>query len=405
MACRALTSHHSFYSGRKVRKNPEMGGQYVNGFLHGFGGFAMLDVKYHLTVLYTPRVGDIVADIVFVHGIQGHPGRTWTAQRPKDPSFRGRRWKQSILKRFSVKGSQRQSTPEDSPRERSKTDVFWPLDLLPADCADCRILTFGYNSIVSKFFAKTSYMRLYTVGTSSNQITEVEKQLANRLFLASLQRGRYIVFVAHSFGGLLVKQVASYIIPLIITVLHLVPEFKDAEILDIRASTKAIIFLGTPHRGSNLAKFGEALRKIASFTGFGTNPRIIRLLHWDNPDLKASHNDFMQQWNQDKFLVRTFQEGLPFEPLNGILGKVVPDESSLLGDPRENARYINANHRDMCRFTGRDDPGYRLLVGEIRQVIRKLRIEHQKQKLLRGPIYFPFISPTPRWRTRRTLRR
>ena len=30
--------------------------------------------------------------------------------------------------------------------------VFWPQDLLSQDCAAARILTFGYNSDVSKFF-------------------------------------------------------------------------------------------------------------------------------------------------------------------------------------------------------------------------------------------------------------
>lgn len=31
-------------------------------------------------------------------------------------------------------------------------DIFWPLDLLPQDCANARILTWGYDSKVSHFF-------------------------------------------------------------------------------------------------------------------------------------------------------------------------------------------------------------------------------------------------------------
>ena len=30
--------------------------------------------------------------------------------------------------------------------------IFWPLDLLPLDCANARILTWGYDSKVSHFF-------------------------------------------------------------------------------------------------------------------------------------------------------------------------------------------------------------------------------------------------------------
>jgi hypothetical protein len=31
-------------------------------------------------------------------------------------------------------------------------EVFWPLDLLPEDCADTRVLTWRYDSNVSHYF-------------------------------------------------------------------------------------------------------------------------------------------------------------------------------------------------------------------------------------------------------------
>jgi hypothetical protein len=34
----------------------------------------------------------------------------------------------------------------------NSSDVFWPQDLLPQNCAAARILTFGYDSDVSNFF-------------------------------------------------------------------------------------------------------------------------------------------------------------------------------------------------------------------------------------------------------------
>ena len=30
--------------------------------------------------------------------------------------------------------------------------VFWPFDLLRGDCPDARIITWGYNSVITKFF-------------------------------------------------------------------------------------------------------------------------------------------------------------------------------------------------------------------------------------------------------------
>ena len=40
-----------------------------------------------------------------------------------------------------------------SSTEQSKANkaVFWPKDFLPEDCPDCRILTWGYDSHVSRF--------------------------------------------------------------------------------------------------------------------------------------------------------------------------------------------------------------------------------------------------------------
>ena len=53
----------------------------------------------------------------------------------------------------------------------------------------------------------------------------------------------------------------------------------------------------------------------------------------------------------------------------GLLGKkVVPDYSSAIGDARERAETLQANHLEMCRFTGQDDPNYRKLSGEIRLI-------------------------------------
>lgn len=56
------------------------------------------------------------------------------------------------------------------------TEIFWPLDLLPLDCTNSRILTWGYDSKVSHFF-----------GGASNQsnITSHSQNL-----LAGLKRSR-----------------------------------------------------------------------------------------------------------------------------------------------------------------------------------------------------------------------
>lgn len=92
--------------------------------------------------------------------------------------------------------------------------------------------------------------------------------------------------------------------------------------LDIRDATKAVFFLGTPHHGSGLATSGEMMRKMVAFSMFSTNAYILRALHYGSHESKVAHDDFMRQWHQERFLVRTFQESLAFGIFPGITRKV-----------------------------------------------------------------------------------
>lgn len=50
----------------------------------------------------------------------------------------------------------------------------------------------------------------------------------------------------------------------------------------------------------------------------------------------------------------------------------MPPHSSTLGDRRENAETIQANHRDMCRFWGRDDHKYDQVGGELKDIVDRI---------------------------------
>jgi hypothetical protein len=54
--------------------------------------------------------------------------------------------------------------------------------------------------------------------------------------------------------------------------------------------------------------------------------------------------------------------------------QVVPDFSSSLNDPLEKPETIDANHMDMCRFSGPDDPGYQQVGGELSSWISELNL-------------------------------
>jgi hypothetical protein len=59
--------------------------------------------------------------------------------------------------------------------------------------------------------------------------------------------------------------------------------------------------------------------------------------------------------------------------------KVVPEFSSLLGNYREHAETLQANHMSMCRFSGTDDPNYRIVAGEIHYIYSSILGVHGQQ--------------------------
>ncbi|KAB5516895.1 Alpha/Beta hydrolase protein, partial [Coniochaeta sp. 2T2.1] len=171
-----------------------------------------------LKVVHRPELEPHV-DIVFVHGLGGSSRATWSKDRD--------------------------------------LDYFWPLQFLrhePVIKDEARILTFGYNAN-------------FRPGSGKNKmaILDFAKELLFELKYAQdetaelpedLRMGeRPIVFVVHSMGGLIVKE--AYMQGQI-----------DPTFSNIVKSVSAIIFLSTPHRGTNLA---ETLNRILQVS-FVANP-------------------------------------------------------------------------------------------------------------------------------------
>lgn len=85
---------------------------------------------------------------------------------------------------------------------------------------------------------------------------------------------------------------------------------EDPEFQDIIRSTHAIVFLGTPHRGSpGLASTADVVRRIAgAVLRFDSHDSILRSLGIDAPELELSRESFISQWRKFQFTVKTFQE-------------------------------------------------------------------------------------------------
>jgi triacylglycerol esterase/lipase EstA (alpha/beta hydrolase family) len=127
--------------------------------------------------------------------------------------------------------------------ERTADDTFtasigvaqtrsWLKDFLPEDIPHSRVLLYNYNA--SLVFDRPSLT-----------ILEFAKDFLRSLLHARKHDPhRPIIFIAHSMGGLIVRE--AYIIA-----------SQDAEFAPVKEATRSFMFLGTPHRGSRIGSFGS----------------------------------------------------------------------------------------------------------------------------------------------------
>jgi hypothetical protein len=254
--------------------------------------------------------------IVFIHGLQGHPRETWrckhhsTAAADPDLKSRGHSKRPKLRRIFHRKPNESEDafkgnlTPE-SPGG-SDEGVFWPLDLLPSDCPNARILTFGYDSHVSHFFGgPASQNNISAHGRSLLHALEVHRRKCPK---------RPILFVVHSLGGIILKETLRR------SRTASLPD--NADLRNIYHSTHAIIFFGTPHRGSSYAQLGLVAGHIAKLSGFDTSSELLRNLKPDGSHLEILREEFGIMLNERSFKITSFQEGKGYKGVNFLSAKV-----------------------------------------------------------------------------------
>jgi hypothetical protein len=149
-----------------------------------------------------------IVDIVAIHGLNGHREKTWTA----------------------------------------RNGVHWLRDLLPHDIPNVRILSWGYDANTHSS-DRISCNYLWNHGQALVHDLRLEREHTN-------STRRPIIFVAHSLGGIVLKSALIW---------------SDAARRgalggqrSIGLSTYGILFMGTPHQGSDAARLGELLVNIGS---------------------------------------------------------------------------------------------------------------------------------------------
>ncbi|KAK3937548.1 hypothetical protein QBC46DRAFT_460804 [Diplogelasinospora grovesii] len=267
-------------------------------------------------------------DIVFVHGLGSNPDTTWRATRPAPTP----------------------DAPEDA-RPDSERYVTWVSDFLPDDLPpairdDVRLFFYNYDSYWKRDALHT---RLFNLGHA------LLEQIHDKIRVAEAERSRTLIFVAYSYGGLVVKQA-------------LVQAQANPDLRDVAEHTRAILFLGTPHRGSSFSAWGR--RAAQALRPLGSNPSLLAELEYDSTALLDLQRAFVAIDRGD-LSVFNFYEQRPTRLLRLWFLRwqefCVREPSATYEGPRVRNIGLSVDHYGLNKFGSRNE-NYETLISKLLEI-------------------------------------
>ncbi|KFZ05991.1 hypothetical protein V501_07831 [Pseudogymnoascus sp. VKM F-4519 (FW-2642)] len=301
-----------------------------------------------LSILYTPNFDEPTADIIFVHGLGGSSRMSWSYNRDEN--------------------------------------LFWPEAWLSTepDIRTARILSFGYNA----YFASQGPNSIAGISDFAKQLL-FDMKFGKDSLGEDLNVGhRPIIFVVHSMGGLVFKKA-------------MMQGHNDDGFKGFISQVKAVLFLSTPHRGTNLA---EILNRILSVSIFNHSPkRYVSELKQNSPFIEDINEEFRK--HAPKLQIFSF-----YETLETAIGPkrvlILERASSTLGYPHEITIPLSADHHNVCKFPNREDLSYKSIKGVIKSLVSsycetKVRLQQtqsaaENEKLIYG-VAIEKMSPQMIW--------
>jgi hypothetical protein len=90
----------------------------------------------------------------------------------------------------------------------------------------------------------------------------------------------------------------------------------------VRDQTKLVVFLGTPHRGSDYAGWGQIASNLARLALQDSNKKILETLEVNNEILDNIHEEFKTIVSTRTIKVHSFQETQGITGMKGVSAKV-----------------------------------------------------------------------------------
>lgn len=261
---------------------------------------------------------DAAVDIICVHGLTGDSEKTWTT------------------------GS-----------------TNWIRDFLPQAVPSARVIAYGYDADPAHI---GPFNTASAEGITNHAINLIKHAEGKREECAK----RPIIFIAHSMGGLLVKEA-----------LRLSKGKPRPHERNIFQYTKGVVFMGTPHKGSWWANWADIpVRALGFFKS--TNKKLLDALKTDTDYLDSlgiGFNDMLIESGRhpesNNRTIGTLEVVCLWEakPLPGF-GHVVPQANALIDGHEQGS--INANHINMVKFSTMEDDGFTQVRIPIRRWVKEL---------------------------------
>lgn len=189
-----------------------------------------------------------------------------------------------------------------SNRESSSPSVYWPRDLIPITVPNARVLTFGYDTHIRHVLGPSG---------SKNTVYDIAWD-----FLVALEAKRReeplrpILFIVHSLGGIVVKEMLRRSSGC---------RRGQAHLQDIFESTRGIIFFGTPHSGADpRGILQHVAEKVIKIMGFTVNEQIVNTLLPTAERLRELRDEFGPMVLEQDWRIHSFQEQLGVPALSGL---------------------------------------------------------------------------------------
>ncbi|ETS79976.1 hypothetical protein PFICI_07505 [Pestalotiopsis fici W106-1] len=261
---------------------------------------------FHLTETASsqPASSACLAKVIAVHGLNGDAFTTWT----------------------------------------HSNGTLWLRDCLPASIPGCQVYTYGYPSQIftTSYAGVRDYARhLLSCVRDLHELDHNEEPVP-------------IIFVCHSLGGIVCKQA-------------LVLAHEDDVIYrSTLKSVLGVVFLGTPHKGSEAADIGKIVGRIINLAvPKATRTDLLGHLGENSQALRELASSFRHRLCNLE--VVTFYETQPIPPLSSL---VVERSSSILDIPQEDIIPLYENHRDICRFSGHTT-SYKAVSSALRRIVTR----------------------------------